>query len=111
MKINKLQISRHAAQRMAQRNIDAGDLAVVLRFGHVEHRAGAKFYFLAERDLPVGTERQLSRLVGTTVVVEHDSISTVYRNRRALAKIKRKPKIVRRGSFDKAFPMQHAQTP
>jgi hypothetical protein len=40
-------------------------------------------------------ERALERLVGTTVVVEGDAISTVYRNRRALARIRRKSKCYR----------------
>lgn len=92
MKINKFRISHHAARRMAQRNLDLGDLAIVFTFGRREHRTGATFYFLAERDIPAGLERRLERLVGTTIVVEENVITTVYRNRRALRKIRRKPK-------------------
>jgi hypothetical protein len=85
-------ISPHAALRMAQRNLGDGDLALVLRLGHEEHRAGATFYFLGARDVPAGMEKVLERLVGTTVVVEGARVSTVYRNRRALARIRRKSK-------------------
>jgi hypothetical protein len=93
MHIEKYRITRHAAQRMAQRNLDLGDLAFVLRFGRCEHRAGAKFYFLAARDLPPGSEREWSRLVGTTVVIEDERfITTVYRHKNALHQIKCKAK-------------------
>lgn len=93
MFINKYFISKHAAQRMAQRNLDVGDVALVLNFGRREHCAGAKFFFLGERDLPIGDERRLARLVGSVVVVIKEKIiATVYRNREAISKIKRKPK-------------------
>jgi hypothetical protein len=92
MRINKYQISAHAARRMAQRNLNIGDLALVLRFGRKEYRTGVKFFFLGERDVPQGHERELRRLVGTTIVAADDSILTVYRNAKALARIKRKLK-------------------
>jgi hypothetical protein len=93
MFVNKYTISRHAARRMAQRNLDVGDVAVVLRFGRREHCAGAEFFFLGERDVPAGSEKMLARLVGTVVVVVNDRIiATVYRNRNAISKIKHKPK-------------------
>jgi hypothetical protein len=92
MNVGKYRISSHAARRMAQRNLDLGDLALVLRFGRAEYRAGAKFYFLCARDVPEGMKRALEKLVGTTVVIEGDAISTVYRNRQALRRIKRKLK-------------------
>ena len=84
MRINKYRISRHAARRMAQRNLSVGDVALVLRFGRKEHRTGVKFFFLGEREL--------ERLVGTTVVAADECILTVYRNEKALAQIKRKLK-------------------
>ena len=92
MRINRYRISRHAARRMAQRNLSVGDVALVLRFGRKEHRTGVKFFFLGERDVPPGQERELERLVGTTVVAADECILTVYRNERALAQIKRKLK-------------------
>ena len=92
MRINRYKISRHAARRMAQRNLSVGDVALVLRFGRQEHRTGVKFFFLGERDVPKGLERELERLVGTTVVATDECILTVYRNENALAQIKRKLK-------------------
>ena len=92
MRINKYRISKHAARRMAQRNLSVGDVALVLRFGRREHRTGVKFFFLGERDVPPGQEQELERLIGTTVVAADECILTVYRNERALAQIKRKLK-------------------
>lgn len=92
MHIKKYRISKHAARRMAQRNLSVGDVALVLRLGRKEHRTGAEFFFLGERDVPPGLEGVLERLVGTTVVAVGKCILTVYRNKGALSKIKRKLK-------------------
>ena len=92
MQINKYRISKHAARRMAQRNLNVGDVVLVLRFGRKEHRTGVRFFFLGERDVPKGLERELERLVGTTIVATDECILTVYRNEKALAQIKRKLK-------------------
>lgn len=92
MRVNKYRISKHAARRMARRNLSVGDVALVLWLGHKEHRTGADFFFLGERDVPPGLERALERLVGTTVVAVGGCILTVYRNKGALSKIKRKLK-------------------
>ncbi|MBX3277954.1 MAG: DUF4258 domain-containing protein [Acidobacteria bacterium] len=91
MKYERFKISKHAAMRMSQRNLDLGDLALVLHFGRVEHRTGAEFHFLGRRDVPDGWT-DLERLVGTTIVVSGGEIITVYRNRRALPEIRRKSK-------------------
>ena len=92
MFVGRYRINRHAAQRMAQRNLVPGDLAAVLCLGRTEHRAGARFFFPGGRDVPEHLGSALETLVGTTVVVEGDEITTVYRNRRALTRIKRKHK-------------------
>lgn len=92
MEINQYHITPHAAQRMAQRNLDAGDLAIVLRYGRQRHCAGAKFYFLGARDIPTELERTLTRLVGTVIVTERATLTTVYRNQDAWRDIKRKCK-------------------
>lgn len=89
-------ISAHAARRMAQRNIEPDDIAEVIRLGRVTHRSRAEFYFLGRRDLPQGCERDFEHLVGITVVVVSDQVATAYRNRRAISKIRRKPKRMRR---------------
>jgi hypothetical protein len=93
VQINKYRVSKHAARRMAQRNLSAHDVELALRLGHQEYRTGAQFFFLGRRDFPREAEKELARLTGTVVVVEADAvIATVYRNHRALAKIKRKSK-------------------
>jgi hypothetical protein len=95
MLIGKYKVSRHAMLRMAQRNLDLGDIAIVLKYAKAVYRTGVKFFFLRSKDLPQGHERQLKRLVGTVVVVADECISTVYRNSRALHKIARKSKLRR----------------
>ena len=92
METNQYHITRHAARRMAQRNLDLGDLAIVLRYGRKRHCAGAKFYFLGERDIPAGLERKLKRLVGTVLVTIGPNIITVYRHENAWRDIKHKCK-------------------
>lgn len=85
-------LSDHAALRMAQRNVSPEDAALVICYGTVQYRTGVEFYFLCQRDIPLGRELELERLVGTTVVVRRGRIQTVYKNRRALTSIKRKSK-------------------
>lgn len=92
MRIGKYRISRHAAVRMAQRNLSLSDVALVLRLGRKEHRTGVRFFFFGERDVPRGRELDLRRLAGTTVVAGGERILTVYRNERAISRIKRKSK-------------------
>jgi hypothetical protein len=92
MKINKLRLTAHAWKRLAQRGISLSDLSIVLKLGRKIHRAHADFYFLGQRNLPRGSENQLERLVGMTVVIEDNLIVTAYKNRRAIQKLKRKPK-------------------
>jgi hypothetical protein len=92
MRIDKYRISHHAAKRMAQRNLSVSDIALVLRLGRKEHRTGVRFFFFGERDVPRGRELDLRRLAGTTVVAADERILTVYRNERAISRIKRKPK-------------------
>lgn len=89
--------SFHSIKRGAQRNLSQHELEYVILYGHVLHRAGAVFYFLRNCDIPQGdlTNDQITRLVGTAVVISRDgrTVITTWRNRRdGLKKIKRKPK-------------------
>lgn len=77
---------------MAQRNLNVGDVALALRFGRKVYREGIRFFFLGQRDLPTGSKRKLRRLAGLTVVAADECILTVYRNEKALARVKRKLK-------------------
>lgn len=85
-------ITHHDERRMSERNVALDELDVVLHYGRVQYRAGAKFYFLGKRDLPKQLRGTYARLVGTTVVTIEGVIATIYRNTRAIASIKRKPK-------------------
>lgn len=100
MQTHRFHISGHATRRMAQRNLKIDDIALVLRYGRCIHRTGARFYFLGRRDIPEGMEGRLEPLVGTTVIAEGGQITTVYRNRRGLAKIKHKSKRMRRSAAE-----------
>jgi len=90
--MNKLRMSAHAWKRLSQRNITLSDLLIVIDRGQRIYRAHACFYFLGLRNLPPGVDREMERLVGTTVVVENNEIVTAYRNKHAASKIKRKRK-------------------
>ncbi len=92
MTITRVQISRHAARRLAQRGISLEDVNLVLRLGRRLHRTGVTFYFFGRRQIPRGLERELERLVGTTLIVADGCVITAYRNKRAIAEIKKKPK-------------------
>jgi hypothetical protein len=92
MQTTKYRLTRHARQRMAQRNLTRKDVGLVIRFGRKLYRTGAAFFFLGKRDLPKGSERELERLVGTTIIAADGQILTLYRNERSIAEIKRKLK-------------------
>lgn len=88
MRTEKFRMTAHAWRRLAQRNLTLSDVLIALKHGRRIHRAHADFWFLGRRDCPQGVER----LEGLTVVVEEYLISTVYRNKRAMAKVRRKPR-------------------
>lgn len=97
MRINQFYVDRNTVRQMAQRNLSPEDMQTVIRFGRNLHIIGAMVCFLGWRDLPRGFERQLERLVGTSVVTVGNRIITVYRNPKVIAEIKRKSKPFRRG--------------
>jgi hypothetical protein len=87
--------SLHASRRAARRNIVPDAVEYVLAHGQLTHRTGIRFFFLRRRDIPLADRHHewCARLVGTVVLVAPEGeIITVYRNRRALAAIRRKPK-------------------
>lgn len=89
MRDQRLHITAHAFKRLCQRNLTVTDLLIAVEFGREIHPSNTRYFFLGLRSLPQGTERDLSRLVGTTVVVEGNEIVTAYRSRTAISKIKR----------------------
>lgn len=78
-------ITRHAQQRMAQRNISLSDVLYVLQHGKCFHCSGTMQVHLRKTDLPARDRKlkQLSRLEGVTVVLSrgNSSVLTVWRNR------------------------------
>lgn len=88
-------LTAHAACRAARRNIPPAALEYVLTYGRRIQRTGVTFFFLGWRDLPPA-DRQASwasRLEGTVALVSNDgALITVYRQRKALAAIRRKTK-------------------
>jgi hypothetical protein len=86
--------SLHAVQRAYERGITTPMIQDTLRWGKKLHRQGLRFFVMLRCCIPPGLdERYAKRLVNVTVVLAADeTIVTVYRNPKAIAHIKRKPK-------------------
>jgi hypothetical protein len=86
--------SLHAVQRAYERGITTPMIQDTLLWGRKLHRQGMRFHVMLRRCIPPGLdERYAKRLVNVTVVIAMDeTIVTVYRNPKALYRIKRKPK-------------------
>lgn len=103
MPISTLSFTEHAVTRMCRRNLDKMDVGYVLEYGTRFIRAGAIHVFLGKRDIPKLDQcyAQVTRLVGTTVLIDsHDAktVLTAYRNRESIKKDKRKAKFSNRKS-------------
>lgn len=83
----------HLLRQMTRRRIRQRDIDLALQLGHEHHAAGATFFVLRKRDIPrdLQHDSDVRRAEGTTVVLEHGRISTVYRNR-SIRHLFRKPK-------------------
>lgn len=92
METSKFILTKHAELRMSQRNLSFEDLLIALQFGRKHHRANTTFFFLGKNNLPKGSVKHFEKLIGTTVLVTKNFIVTVYRNRHASSKIRRKAK-------------------
>ncbi|MCB9139688.1 MAG: DUF4258 domain-containing protein [Caldilineaceae bacterium] len=89
-----MRLTAHAEKRMRQRGLTRQDLGYVLRYGCKQHAAGARIYYLRDKDVARRNCRMGEKLRGTAVVIARDApvIITVWRNRRGgLRRIKRKP--------------------
>lgn len=87
-------VTYHACLRMAQRGLSQSDIQFVLTYGHKLRRSGSLFFFLGKRDIPVELSRldnKIAKLEGTLLVLSSDGkeLITVYKNRKAIQKIKR----------------------
>ncbi|HRJ42581.1 MAG: DUF4258 domain-containing protein [Caldilineaceae bacterium] len=92
--IQAVEVSHHAATRMAQRNLSTEDVEYVLQFGYRVRSGGALHFFLRFDDIPKADRKRAQRLEGTTVLMDRSGqfIITVYRNRRGLKGIRQKVK-------------------
>lgn len=80
-------LSQHARERIARRNLSAEDLEYVLQHGHRLRVTGVRIYHLRRRDIPYSDQRvsRVSQLEGTTILVSRDNtVITAYRNRECL---------------------------
>jgi hypothetical protein len=98
-----LALTKHAALRMAQRNISLRDLEYVLEHGELVYRTGITIYILRRRDILQSDLRtsNIARLEGTVVLADFKqdgrlAIITLYRNRSAFKDIQAKAKYDRR---------------
>jgi len=72
------------------------DMALVRRYGVLEHRTGVRFYFVRKQEVERyrTIEPRLAKLHGIVMVVSQDNtVITLYRNSKALKDIRRKSKI------------------
>lgn len=76
--------TRHAEQRMSQRNVKASEIVLIRDYGVRQHRAGVVSYFLGRRQLAaLQNAKEYSHLEGTVVICcpKCERVITVYRNR------------------------------
>lgn len=91
--VSAVQLSQHARIRAQQRCFRAEDVEYVLDHGLRLRRTGIEFCVLRHRDVPPSDRRGAGQLIGTVVLLGNDGVAvTMYRNRRALAEIRRRPK-------------------
>lgn len=97
MLTTSLMFTEHAVERMARRNIHEADIYYVYEHGTCFIRAGVLHIFLGEKNIPETDKHnsRIARLNGTMVLIDsHDAmtVKTVYRNREAIKKDRRKTK-------------------
>lgn len=74
-------MSRQAARQAARHGLTIGDVALVLRFGRRRSMGRVEQFFLGACCVPQRWERKLKRLFGTTIVIEGEKITNIYRGR------------------------------
>lgn len=99
-------LTKHAAVRIAQRNISLLDLEYILEHGERIYKTGVSMYILRKIDIPPGdaNKSHITRLEGTVLLVGFSQngdleIITAYRNRNALKTLRRKSKYDNRGEY------------
>ena len=95
-------VTLHALERAARRGVSPDAVGWALEHGRVVHSTGIRFHFLGRREVEeacaCGADRRaVEKCQGIVVLVGDDGcVITVYRNRRALADIRRKQPYDRR---------------
>ena len=95
-------VTLHALQRAARRGISPDAIACALEHGLMVHTTGIRFHFLGRQQIAEARacgadQRALEKSQGLVVLVGDDNrVITAYRNRRALADIRRKQPYDRR---------------
>jgi hypothetical protein len=96
----RFELSNHASQRSAQRNLCEDEIIFIATYGRRIRRAGAIFCQLRRVDLPddLVANHPYRRLVGSTVVLSRCGgyVLTVYRDAKAFHRDARKDKFGRR---------------
>jgi hypothetical protein len=97
--ISTFNLSKHAALRMAQRNVSRDDLEYVLEHGKRIYTTGITVYILRKRDIPHEDRNRstITRLEGTVVLTGFTQngdleIITTYRNKSAFKVFRAKAK-------------------
>ncbi len=109
MLVTSLVFPEHAAQRLSQRNLHPADVYYVCEHGSRSIVAGAIHIFLRRKNVRAEDRRndRINRLIGTTVLLDsHDAktVLTVYRNREAPKRNRRKAKYKRKSSRPSSAP-------
>ena len=91
----------HAKKRAGQRGTALSLVAHVLEVQRCIHRQGYRFYYLTEKDLRYHPPALQDRLRNLVVVMDawKDVVVTLYKNRQALTRIKKKPKRLIRNRY------------
>ena len=86
-------ITEHAKKRKSQRGISIRLINITLDYGKTFFRQGYIFYVLIYKNIPKSIYSKFkNKSEGTVVVCKDQKIITVYKNKKAPSKIKRKPK-------------------
>lgn len=93
-----LELSDHAAERSAQRNVSGEEIRFIVKHGKRVHRTGVIYCQMLKKRMPdLPASHPYWRLVGTTVLLSNDDeVITVYRGENAFKADRRKAKYDRR---------------
>ena len=100
-------LSKHASLRMPQRNLSANDVEYVLINGSRIRKAGVTHYFLGKKDIPKvdRSNDEITRLEGSIILIDSQSIVTVYRDKDGCKDIRKKAKYNRKKSYYNNLPL------